>query len=151
MERAIRLNLGCGPHKWPGWRNHDMETDMFNLPYEDETVSEISAIHFLEHLERDDAPLFIAECHRVLVPRGTLAIEVPDLGKIAQMVVEGKRDNTMTLWGIFGKHKGVEEMRHRWCYTTDELQRILTGFEVDFKEPVFHYKQRDVRAEATKL
>lgn len=39
----------------------------------------------LEHLRRPDAAAFMAECHRVLKPGGTLRVGVPDLEKICRL------------------------------------------------------------------
>jgi SAM-dependent methyltransferase len=82
---GIRLNLGCGFNKWPGWVNvdaydicepdvvHDLEVVPF--PWGNDSVDEIQAWHIFEHL-RDWWPAF-TECARILKPGGRLEIRTP--------------------------------------------------------------------------
>jgi len=72
------LNLGPGnkqiygarPLEFPEW---DAESDA--IPCEDESVSQIHAYHFLEHLS--DPRFVLSECQRVLRPGGHISIVVP--------------------------------------------------------------------------
>lgn len=87
-DTAIRIDLGCGSNKKPGFIGIDkyMEsgiTDVITdldvlgatLPYKDDSVSEIYASHFLEHIH-NIFPL-MNECFRVLKPGGKFEIVVP--------------------------------------------------------------------------
>jgi len=156
MGELHKLHLGCGPlYYWPGFTNHDDEIDLLNMPYGDESVSEIHSIHLFEHLPRMDIHLYLKEWHRILVPHGTLVMEMPSLDKMAQLIVKGETNLILTLLGIFGDPRDWKErplMRHEWAWTNDELENVLTdnGFEVEFKEPLFHIKERDLRVEARK-
>ena len=47
------------------------------LPLDDGTCSAVYSSNVLEHIPKDKAPAFIAECFRVLVPGGVLRIVVP--------------------------------------------------------------------------
>jgi predicted SAM-dependent methyltransferase len=50
------------------------------------TVSEIYASHVFEHLgHREELPLALAQCHRILDAGGVLSISVPDLTKLASL------------------------------------------------------------------
>lgn len=154
MERPIRLHLGCGQGEyrkwWPGWVNLDDEVDVRNLPYKD--VSNIEAIHLLEHLDRTEVPNILAHWYDILEPGGKLALEMPSMDKIAQMIVDGENNLRMTLWGIFGLDQGPG-MLHKWCYTTRELRIILkkAGFrDIRFPDPHYHIIKRDLRVEAIK-
>lgn len=83
------LILGCGP-RWPktddNWRvdilghNVDQVWDLNKTPWpwEDNTFLHANAIHLIEHLK--DLKSFMNECHRVLMPGGTLYIETPLAG-----------------------------------------------------------------------
>lgn len=85
----MRVNLGAGKtEKKPGdifvdlrpFEGIDIVHDL-NLtpwPFESGTVSEINAIHVVEHLE--SLLTFMDECHRVLMPGGSLYIETPEAG-----------------------------------------------------------------------
>lgn len=87
-EKIIRLDLGCGSNKKPGYIGvdkymesgvTDVVTDLdapgMSLPYKDNSVDEIAAFHFLEHIH-NLFPL-MNECWRVLKPNGHMDIVVP--------------------------------------------------------------------------
>jgi hypothetical protein len=72
------LNIGAGakhiknatPLDLPQW-----DADSMPIPYGDESISAIYAIHILEHVV--SPIMLLRECQRVLVPGGTLNIGVP--------------------------------------------------------------------------
>ncbi|WP_055478614.1 methyltransferase domain-containing protein [Sphaerimonospora mesophila] len=79
------VDLGCGGTKqhadnlgldvWPG-PAVDVVADLMNgVPFQDESVDQIFAVHVLEHLA-DYLPL-LAECHRILRPGGVLHVLAP--------------------------------------------------------------------------
>jgi predicted SAM-dependent methyltransferase len=85
-----KLILGCGQH-WPkaddNWRvdiiygpNVDETMDLNDAEwlFEDNTFLHINASHLVEHLR--DLKSFMNECHRILMPGGTLYIETPIAG-----------------------------------------------------------------------
>lgn len=78
----MRLNLGAGSRAEKEFVNVDSylqpgidivhDLDVFPWPWPDNSVSYIKAFDVYEHVEY---PLeFMAECHRILEPRGTLYI-----------------------------------------------------------------------------
>ena len=89
MDRAVpqsakrpdkrSINLGVGNKEMPsgvvsiGLPEWNAETDP--LPYANESIGEIWALHFLEHI--DNVLGVLAECQRVLVPGGVMRIVVP--------------------------------------------------------------------------
>lgn len=87
----LRLHLGCGTVRLPGWVNIDMDggpdlqLDLrFGLPFPDGSVDLIHTEHMLEHMCLSDGKLLMAEGYRVLRLGGTMRIGVPDLEKIVQ-------------------------------------------------------------------
>ncbi len=87
------LNLGCGRRFHNAWLNLDIvpaDPAVFQhnllepLPLDDATCAAVYHSHVLEHIPKDQAPAFIAECFRVLAPGGTLRVAVPDLEGIAR-------------------------------------------------------------------
>ena len=113
----VRLNLGCGDKKKPGWVNVDLyapEADLRldlrePLPFPDGSIIHIYCEHFFEHLEYpdvDDAMAtvletperssealgFLRECRRVLAPGGVLDILVPDAERKIGMYVKRRED-----------------------------------------------------------
>lgn len=161
----MRLNLGCGDKRWPGWVNvdlnddpicgaPDLRSDLRKLDLEDRSVTEIHAIHLFEHLPRMEVNKFLVEWQRVLVDGGKLVIEVPCLDKIAQHIVNGEKNIRLTVLGLFGDPTdGKPDMLHQWCYSGREMHEILEGVgfrDVKVMDPVFHIAKRDMRVEAIK-
>ncbi len=91
------LQLGCGGRPHPAWinldlrplppgvRRHDVTAP---LPFPDRHFDAVYHAHLLEHLPRDRAPAFAAECYRVLRPGGVLRVVVPDLEQIARLYLQ---------------------------------------------------------------
>lgn len=84
----MKLNLGCGTDKREGFINIDVSPDVNAdvvldlstkpFPYTDNSVEQILAIDFFEHILYP-IPL-LNECHRVLQKDGEIYIEVPMAG-----------------------------------------------------------------------
>jgi SAM-dependent methyltransferase len=82
---GLRLHLGCGDTRKPGWVNidthrGDLTLDLrMPLPFRDGSCAAIYSEHFLEHVDYPDATLrLLGECRRVLQPGGLFDIGVPD-------------------------------------------------------------------------
>ena len=88
-----RLNLGGGRWYRPRWENVDQFDDPLfvdhrldlredpRLPVEDACTELVFSSHCLEHVEDRVASLVLADCHRVMIPGGTIRIAVPDMDK----------------------------------------------------------------------
>lgn len=91
------VNLGCGNTYHSDWINidiaplgpgviaHDLSQ---GIPLDDNSCDVVYHSHVLEHIRRNDASGFIAECHRVLRPGGIIRIAVPDLERICRAYLE---------------------------------------------------------------
>lgn len=159
------LNVGCGyplrqklhPHfHGPEWREIRLDldptvgpdivcsiTDM--SPVSAEAVDAIWSSHNLEHLQRHEVPLALAEFLRVLRPRGLLLLTLPDLQQVARLVVEDRLEDQAyssasgpitPLDMIFGHTpslaRGNRFMAHRTGFTARTLHNLLT--EAGFAE-----------------
>ncbi|MDA0893212.1 MAG: methyltransferase domain-containing protein [Proteobacteria bacterium] len=81
----IRIDLGCGRRKKPGFIGIDKysivepdivcDVEIERLPFDDSSVDEIFSSHVFEHIR--DIQAVMNECHRVLAPAGRLTIQVP--------------------------------------------------------------------------
>jgi SAM-dependent methyltransferase len=79
------LDLGCGPHKYPGAIGVDKvpgtdadvlcDLDHGALPFRDNAFDEVRAVHIIEHVA--DIVKTMEELHRVTRPGGTLFIVTP--------------------------------------------------------------------------
>jgi predicted SAM-dependent methyltransferase len=140
----MKLNLGSGPHPLRGWVNLDVHpwpgvdvvTEVPPLAYADNSVEEIYAGHFLEHLHREDGMVLLRECHRVLVPGGRLGVVVPDMRAVlTEYVSMGERELRwpervyqfadldhlceVFIYGAKGPYG------HQWCWEEATLERAL--------------------------
>ncbi len=89
----MNISLGCGKTKPIGWIGIDkrsfpdvdyvLDIGKNPLPFQDNSVNEIRAIHLFEHLTPDELFFSVDECWRVLKPTGLLHIEVPKAGTSA--------------------------------------------------------------------
>jgi predicted SAM-dependent methyltransferase len=88
-----KINLGCGPYKQEGFINLDInhlwEPDIVRdvtkgLPFDSDSVQQVNAHHFLEHLTFEDLFFVLEECYRVLANGGVLDIVVP-LGNTGEL------------------------------------------------------------------
>ncbi len=87
MEERIKLNLGCGAERLPGFVNVDkygspdqcVDLEQFPWPWETNSVGEIKLIHVLEHLGQSPAVFIecMKELYRISAPDTHIEIRVP--------------------------------------------------------------------------
>ena len=143
----IKLDLGCGMRKrendfeswWYGVdiRNFDgvdfvLDLGSEKLPFENDFVDEIQAIHLFEHFYPEQLFFCINECWRVLKPKGRLHIEVPKAGTLAYFIHPDHKiqfvEDTFGFWQVpaFGKdpHGYIDKYWHVEILPTDHLEHI---------------------------
>jgi predicted SAM-dependent methyltransferase len=109
MPPCSYINLGCGHHFHPEWVNVDFSCTgegvisydlRKGIPFPDESFTVVYTSHVLEHFSKTDAPIFLAECYRIMKPQGIIRVAVPDLEQIARLYLESleKADQGDTLW-----------------------------------------------------
>jgi len=83
--RTLRLDVGAGDQKRPGWTtiditdNCDLFWDLRNgIPFPSNSVDFVYSSHVLEHMPYEAGQKILAEALRVLKPGGTIAICVPN-------------------------------------------------------------------------
>jgi SAM-dependent methyltransferase len=153
------LNVGCGYplrqklHRHfhgPEWREIRLDLDPAVQPDIVCSITDISPVvadsvdavwssHNLEHLQRHEVPVALAEFLRVLKPGGLLLLTLPDLQQVARFVVEDRLEDSayMSQSGpitpldmIFGHTaslaRGNQFMAHRTGFTARSLYKLLT-------------------------
>ena len=111
MKSEIKLNLGCGSRNFgEDWDHIDGEyyrhiksKDIFNLPYEDESVSLIYSSHVIEYFDRDEIKTLLTEWKRVLKQGGHLRLAVPDFTNMCALYSNGNVELKDILGPLYGK------------------------------------------------
>jgi predicted SAM-dependent methyltransferase len=127
------INIGCGSRFHGDWINMDvMPLDpairkidaLSGIPVETGSADVVYHSHLLEHLPKQMAPAFIAECFRVLKEGGLIRVVVPDLEQIA-------RQYTEQLEKALKNEKGAEA-RYDWMMLEmfDQTVRNFPGGEM---------------------
>lgn len=97
----LKLNIGCGETKLPGYINVDCEEstkpdllhDLTKGPflYGDESIDEILCIHNIEHVSFYLWPQIFTEFHRLLKPNAALVLAYPEFEVCAKYFVTNHR------------------------------------------------------------
>lgn len=152
------LHIGCGtasPERLPEcfrgahWREIKLDIDPRVKPDIVASLTDMSMVatasadavwssHNLEHLEGFQVPQALEEIRRVLKPGGFALITLPDLGRIAQLITEGRADQVLytspagpitPLDMLFGHQasltRGNHYMAHRTGFTAERLGTML--------------------------
>jgi len=162
----MKLNLGCGRHVLEGWTNIDVQTspharcapeilcDLKTIPLPDACAEEAMAIHVFEHFYFWEIPSVLHEWRRLLQPGGRLVLELPNLIKCCQNVIDGKMKggkdpHQLGMWGLYGDPREEDPyMVHRWGWSPVTLKAMLEshGFTQVREEPTkWHPAGRDHR------
>lgn len=171
-KRDLRLNLGCGPMHLDGYINIDADPGAcadFYLDFGEldrvfaaSSTREILMIHSLSYLNLWQARNFFRVAHRLLMPGGTLAIELPSIEKCARHLLESQGDVTEYLEGVRGIYafdpteiaNQVDFTPYSFGWSAWHLEKELRDAsfsEVVVTEAQFHQQPwRDIRVEATK-
>jgi len=143
--------LGCGMDKRAGYINIDVRPDVkpdmvIDLEGEllrrfpDESVEEILAKDFIEHLSWRRVEEFLRDCYRVLKRGGKMYIQCPDLEAIARKVIlnpnyrygdlEGWK--AISYW-VYGSGDYGPPSFHKAGFTIPTLRKLLEsiGFIVE--------------------
>ncbi len=164
MGTGLKLNLGCGKKILPGYINvdfpnnysgkkPDLECDIRVLPYRDNTIDEVMAIHVIGHFHLWEVPDILKEWCRVLKPGGRIILECPCLNKVLFFLSEKRLVLSHTLFALYGDPGYCDpHMTHKWCYSKEHLSDLM---EREFKdvrvEPAkYHFPERDMRIVGTK-
>lgn len=164
MGTSLKLNLGCGNKRLDGYVNvdfpdnyskkpPDVSCDIRELPYEDNSVDEVLAVHVIEHFHLWEVPDILKEWTRVLKPGGQMILECPCLNKVLYFLGMKELVLSHTLFALYGDPMyGDPRMVHKWCYSKEHLSGLMSNFlkDVRVEQAKFHKPERDMRIVGTK-
>ena len=127
----IKLNLGCASRLLPDYINVDidsldeikkrypnleiedscefLQSDILNLPFDDNSVDEVRADAILEHLSFLEESQFFKEASRVLKPNGVLNFSVPDFEDTVRKWIDAEDD-----WRDFYRNDDEAIKQNHW-------------------------------------
>ncbi len=137
VEQQVKLHLGCGTRKIPGYVNIDADksvnpdivSDITSLPmFKDESVSVIYACHVLEHFKRADIRNVLGRWLKLLKPNGILRLSVPDMAAVCEHYVY-HRDFKFLQNLVYGDQKSPYQFHyHGWDFKSLEEELKGAGF-----------------------
>lgn len=136
MSEPVKLHLGCGNVRLPGFTGVDIRplpgvtvcpVDRLD-PFLDNTADLIYASHVLEHFRRRDTQRVLREWYRVLKVGGTLRLSVPDFDACVE-AYDGK--NLALLLGHLVGGQEYPENIHYMIFDFAYLSALLS--EVGFR------------------
>lgn len=103
----------------------DIVADAESLPsLDDNSIDLVVMQHTLEHYGCNEGKGAVQEAYRIIRPGGSLIVCVPDMLKLARMLVSGELNEQLYMTNIYGAFMGDDADRHRWGFT----RRSLVGF-----------------------
>jgi predicted SAM-dependent methyltransferase len=143
---TLKLNVGCGKVKLPGWLNIDIEpgADLVidvrkSLPFDNSSVGFIYNEHVLEHFTYEEGDKVLKEFERSLKPGGILRIATPDLDYIIEKYSADWKNAEWLSWPEFEFIKTRGQMLniiftwwgHKYLYNEEDLRNklIKAGFQ----------------------
>jgi Uncharacterized protein conserved in bacteria len=148
----LKLNLGAGDSRFEGFisidkydKAADVQADICDLPYKDNSVDKIVAYQVIEHIAYNKTEDMFREMYRVLKKGGIATVECPDLEYICQDIALTGDIEHKWLISIYGEYyrpwdnnryencEDHEGSKHRTGFTFKKLQRICEpmGFKVE--------------------
>ena len=144
----IRLNLGCASRLLSGYSNVDMDSmeeiknrypnieidedqqflqaNILDLPFEDNTVDEIRADAFMEHMSFKEESQMFKEVYRALKPGGLFVFSVPDFEDTVRKWLAAEED-----WRDFYRDDDEAIAQSHWfgqySYSTSSRWGYLTA------------------------
>ena len=137
----MKLHLGSGKRKIPGWINVDIDpanepdrVDDIFAPFLSTwpagTVEVIYACHVLEHAGRHLYKEVLAYWHGLLKPGGILRLSVPDLGAVFERHQEGKSKVSELLGFLYGGQRNEYDYHKMgWDYKSLKADLLEAGFK----------------------
>lgn len=140
--KKIKINLGCGNDIMSGYvnidrynntGNVDINADLGDLPFKNDSVSEIYTYHVFEHIGLNDMYSVLDEWKRVLVVGGKLILHLPNLEAEIKIWLDASDDKKWFEVGrIFGS-QSHEGNSHLCGFNPGSLKSFLERFDFEIE------------------
>jgi len=138
----VKLNIGCGTTKKEGYKGVDINPSVgadfccqaWELPLAANSVDEIYARHFIEHVSLQMAKKTLLEWKRVLKDSGMIYLIFPNLEfHCKQLLLPGQSEFVTTsnfehamagLYGWTAAYTSAPFMEHKWGYTKSSFSLL---------------------------
>ena len=117
------INVDAVAHE--GMPAPDLVCDGAHLPYGGSVADYFVLNHVYEHSGLGEADGLIHEAWRVLKPKGSLIVTVPNLRALAEGWIAGKIDTITYAINLYGAYMGHDADRHKFGYDYDLLVKSL--------------------------
>jgi predicted SAM-dependent methyltransferase len=128
----MQINIGCGSMILEDYINCDLYNDKADvkcdaklLPFEDDSVDKIIAIHLIEHFDFKEAFIVLKEWYRVLKKDGILWIETPDFLESCRKFVFSNEQERINMYSHFFSEPWIPGQIHKFLYTETQLRWTL--------------------------
>ena len=130
----IKINLGCGwrdfgkdwHHVDGGDYPHLDSRDIFNLPFEDDSVDIIYVSHVIGYFNRQEIVEILEKWKAKLKPKGTIRVATPDFKTMARLYYNGQYSLDDFLGPLYGKMQmGPDTIYHKTTYDFKDLKEVL--------------------------
>lgn len=167
-NKNIRLNIGSGGIEYPGYLSVDLYDkraniimDITKLDFDDDSVTELLALHVFEHLNPYKALDILKGWYKILKPGGKLIMEMPDIEQLCKRFVSaGTGERYGILNAMYGSVNTTDvgdpsdiTSPHLFGWFPQSLTDHLTnaGFTNIVFEPEMHpHPESNLRVVATK-
>lgn len=125
----------------------DKQLDVKDLSiFSDNSIDEILSVNLINHLRFQDFSTTMKEWHRVLKPNGKLIIDIDDVVKMSQNVVEAKtKEEFEKALRYLYCHSRDQYDVHHWGYTEEYLKQLLEpiGFNFEWRNDEYIHHDAD--------
>lgn len=159
MTEAVKINLGAGHWKHPGWLAVDLDlgarpdvcADLAaGLPFADGSASLLLCEDTFDQLVMEDAAQLLSECHRVLQPGGVLRLLLPDLDRLVRLYLD-EPDTLVRMWvedvgvplvtgtpgEVLNRAMRVPDVGHAYVYDRKTLRTLMSRHGFEAREAAF--------------
>jgi len=118
----------------PRW-NPDIVADIRDLSMFGDSMVDLVVLHHVwEHFGLGEGDGMIRECHRILKPRGSLLVCIPNPRALCQRYLSGEIDEYIFNVNMYGAYMGDEADRHKWSMSptacVEALRRLADWHDV---------------------